>query len=81
MICMPTHTYTLNRTQTRPASCMAQEQGKFAHSPLKRGCPFSVMSGIMTVYRPSEKPGRHGGAPLLCAALCDGGGEKGNNVS
>lgn len=46
----------------------------FHHSPLKRGCPSSVISGKTTLYTPSEKPGLHGGVPLPSAAICDGGG-------
>uniref|UniRef100_A0A0S7EIF2 CADH2 n=1 Tax=Poeciliopsis prolifica TaxID=188132 RepID=A0A0S7EIF2_9TELE len=37
---------------------------------VERGHPFSVISGTTTVYRSSEKPGLHGGAPLASAAIC-----------
>lgn len=49
---------------------------KFPHSPLKRRCPFSVVSGNTTLYSSSEKPGLHGGVPLPSAAICGGGGEE-----
>lgn len=49
------------------------EVEKFHHSPLKRGCPSSVISGNTTLYSSSENPGLHGGVPLPSAAICDGG--------
>lgn len=69
----PANTDTAS-TQTRTAALV----GIFHHSPLKRGCPVSVISGTSTWYTSSEKPGRHGGVPLPSAAICDShGGREG----
>lgn len=73
--CACRHTHTQSNTDITSIQ-HGTELGKFHHSPLKRGCPFSVISGTTTLYISSEKPGLHGGVPLHSAAICDGGGAK-----
>lgn len=71
--------YACRRTDTNSnrditSSEQRKERQIFPHSPLKMGCPSSMISGTTTLYTSSEKPGLHGGVPLPSAAICDGMG-------
>lgn len=52
--------------------------GGSRHPPVKRGCPFSMISGKPTLYTSSEKPGLQGEMTPHSAAIC--GGKEGEGV-